>query len=133
MGSIRKVNSINASHSEAETTEESAIDSVDQLVDQGNLTEEAICEAQQRFAIAPSPTESNASLEAEVAQPKETAEALKVGVKRSYSVGDRVHWTNCPTYCEQFAPFEITSIDGDYAKLDLINKPVPLAELRRAL
>jgi hypothetical protein len=137
---IRKVNSINASHSEAETTEESAIDSVDQLVDQqltkvnqGNLTEETICEAQQRFAIAPSPTEPNASLEAEVAQPKETAEALKVGVKRSYSVGDRVHWTNCPTYCEQFAPFEITSIDGDYAKLDLINKPVPLAELRRAL
>jgi hypothetical protein len=120
---IGKVNSINASHSEAETSEESAIDPVDQLVDQqltkvnqGNLTEEA---------ITPSPTEPNASLEAEVTQPKETAEALKVG--------DRVHWNNCPTYCEQFAPFEITRIDGDYAKLDLINKPMPLAQLRQAL
>jgi hypothetical protein len=84
---IGKVNWSNASHSEAETSEESAVDSVDQQltkVNQGNLTEEA---------IAPSPTEPNASLEAEVAQPKETAEALKVGVKRSYSVGDRVHWT----------------------------------------
>jgi hypothetical protein len=128
---IGKVNSSNANHTEAETSEESAVDSVDRLVDQelikvsqGNLTEDA---------IAPSPTEPNASLKAEVAQPKEIAEATKVGVKRSYSVGDRVHWTNCPTYCEQFAPFEITSIDGDYAKLDLINKPVPLAELRRAL
>jgi hypothetical protein len=128
---IRKVNSINASHSEAETSEESAVDSVDQLVDQqltkvnqGNLTEEA---------IAPSPTKPNASLEAEVAQPKETAEVLKVGVKRSYSVGDRVYWDNCPPYCERFAPFEITSIDGDYAKLDLINKPVSLAQLRLAL
>jgi hypothetical protein len=116
---IGTVNWSNANHSEAETSEESAIDPVDQKltkVNQGNLTEEA---------IAPSSTKPNAPLEAEVAQPKETAEALKVG--------DRVHWNNCPTYCEQFAPFEITSIDGDYAKLDLINKPVPLAQLRRAL
>jgi hypothetical protein len=124
---IGKVNSLNASHSEAETAEESAIHTVDQQltkVNLGNLTEEA---------IAPSPTELNARLEAEVAQPEETPEVLKIGVKRSYSVGDRVHWNNCPTYCEQFAPFEITSIDGDYAKLDLINKPVLLTELRRAL
>jgi hypothetical protein len=128
---IGTVNWSNASHSEAETLEKSAVDSVDQLVDQeltkvsqGNLTEET---------IAPSPSEPNTSLEAEVAQPKETSEASEIGVKRSYSVGDPVYWTNCPTYCEQFAPFEITSIDGNYAKLDLINKPVPLAELRRAL
>src|SRR4028118_67606 len=42
---IGTVNSINASHSEAETSEESAVDSVDQQltkVNQGNLTEEAI-------------------------------------------------------------------------------------------
>jgi hypothetical protein len=115
---IGKVNSINASHSEAETAEESAIDTVDQQltkVNQGNLTEEA---------IAPSPTKLNPCLEAEVAQPEETPEVLKIG--------DRVHWNNCPTYCEQLAPFEITSLDGNYAKLDLINKPVSLAQLRLA-
>jgi hypothetical protein len=46
-----------------------------------------------------------------------------------FRVGDRVFWENCPSCCEELAPFEITAIDGDYAKLDLINKPVPLAEL----
>jgi hypothetical protein len=44
-------------------------------------------------------------------------------------VGDRVIWDNCPSHCEQFAPFEITAIDGDYAHLDLFSKPVLLAEL----
>jgi hypothetical protein len=136
---IEKVNLINASHSEAETSEELAIDPVDSLVDQkltkvnqGNLTEEAICASseraapltQQRNDFVPFLTEPNAPLETEVAQPQETAAALKVG--------NWVHWNNCPTYCEQFAPFEIISLDGDYAKLDLINKPVPLAQLRLA-
>jgi hypothetical protein len=49
-----------------------------------------------------------------------------------FRVGDRVFWENCPSCCEELAPFEITSIDGDYAKLDLINKLVPLAELTLA-
>jgi hypothetical protein len=49
-----------------------------------------------------------------------------------FRVGGRVFWENCPSYCEELAPFEITAIDGDYAKLDLINKPVPLAELTLA-
>jgi hypothetical protein len=49
-----------------------------------------------------------------------------------FRVGDRVFWENCPSCCEKLAPFEITAIDGDYAKLDLINKPVPLAELTLA-
>jgi hypothetical protein len=49
-----------------------------------------------------------------------------------FRVGDRVFWENCPSCCEELAPFEITAIDGDYAKLDLINKPVPLAELKLA-
>jgi hypothetical protein len=49
-----------------------------------------------------------------------------------FRVGDRVFWENCPSCCEELAPFEITAIDGDYAKLDLINKPVPLAELTLA-
>ena len=44
-------------------------------------------------------------------------------------VGDHVIWDNCPSHCEQFAPFEITAIDGDYAHLDLFSKPVLLAEL----
>ncbi len=47
-----------------------------------------------------------------------------------FKVGDRVDWVNCPGHCERFAPFEITAIDGDYAHLDLFEKPVLLAELR---
>jgi hypothetical protein len=59
-----------------------------------------------------------------------SASAAKRDVgKHSYTVGDRVYWANCPGHCEQFAPFEITAIDGDYAKLDLFEKPVLLAEL----
>jgi hypothetical protein len=49
-----------------------------------------------------------------------------------FRVSDRVFWEDCPSSCEELAPFEITAIDGDYAKLDLINKPVPLAELTLA-
>ena len=49
-----------------------------------------------------------------------------------FKVGDRVIWDNCPSHCEQFAPFEITAIDGDYAKLDLFKKPVLLTELHMA-
>ncbi len=37
-------------------------------------------------------------------------------------LGDRVCWSQCPAHCEQFAPFEITAIDGDYAKLDLFER-----------
>jgi hypothetical protein len=54
-------------------------------------------------------------------QPKAEGDSLKVG--------DRVNWENCPAHCERFAPFEIMSLDGDYAKLDLFEKPVRLAEL----
>ena len=57
--------------------------------------------------------------------------ALKPGVKRSYSVGDRVYWTNCPVYCGKFGPFEIMWIEGEYAKLDLFPDLVPLKELLR--
>jgi hypothetical protein len=51
--------------------------------------------------------------------------------KASFNVGDRVYWSQCPGHCEQFAPFEITAIDGDYAKLDLFEKPVLLCELTK--
>jgi hypothetical protein len=47
-------------------------------------------------------------------------------------VGDRVIWLECPPHCESFAPFEVVGIEGDYAKLDLFAKLVPLAELRKA-
>ena len=56
---------------------------------------------------------------------------FKAGVKRSYSVGDRVHWTNCPVCCGKFGPFEIMWIEGEYAKLDLFPDLVPLKELLR--
>ena len=46
-----------------------------------------------------------------------------------FRVGDRVFWDNCPSCCEELAPFEIMAIDGDCAKLDLIKKPVSLTEL----
>ncbi|MBD1895510.1 hypothetical protein [Coleofasciculus sp. FACHB-129] len=49
-----------------------------------------------------------------------------------FRVSNRVFWKNCLSYCEELAPFEITAIDGDYAKLDLINKPVLIAELTLA-
>jgi hypothetical protein len=51
--------------------------------------------------------------------------------KASFQVGDFVHWSKCPAHCEQFAPFEITAIDGDEAKLDMFENPVLLVELRK--
>ncbi len=47
-------------------------------------------------------------------------------------VGDRVIWDNCPAHCASCNPWIITAINGDFAKLNLFNKPVPLSELRRA-
>jgi hypothetical protein len=49
----------------------------------------------------------------------------------SLKVGNRVYWSKCPAHCEELAPFEITAIDGDYAKLDLFPKPVLLVELTK--
>jgi hypothetical protein len=51
---------------------------------------------------------------------------------QQFQVGDRVNWSECPGHCEQFAPFVITAIDGECAKLDLFENPVPLVELRKA-
>ena len=58
---------------------------------------------------------------------KESDRALRNAFKQ----GDRVHWVNCPTSCEELSPFEIMWIDGEYAKLDLFPKLVPLKELLR--
>jgi hypothetical protein len=63
-----------------------------------------------------------------IAQPQATETGDKVD---PFKAGDRVLWTNCPTYCEKLAPFEIMWIDGEYAKLDLFPKLVPLSELLR--
>jgi hypothetical protein len=47
-------------------------------------------------------------------------------------VGDWVKWDECPAHCSSLAPFQITEINGEYAKLDLFEKPVRLADLSRA-
>ena len=48
-------------------------------------------------------------------------------------VGDRAIWDNAPAHCASITQWwEITAIDGEYAKLDLFSKPVLLAELRLA-
>jgi uncharacterized membrane protein YgcG len=46
-------------------------------------------------------------------------------------VGDRVIWDECPAHCADLAPFEVTAIQGDYGKLDLFSKLVPLSELTK--
>jgi DNA-binding PadR family transcriptional regulator len=46
--------------------------------------------------------------------------------------GDMVFWSECPAHCSSLAPFQVMSIDDGYAKLDLVEKPVPLTELSRA-
>ena len=71
----------------------------------------------------------------EAAEPLGTVDSLvtkTVAEVDRFKVGDLVIWDNCPCYCEQLAPFEITAIDGNYAHLDLFEKPVLLAELHMA-
>jgi hypothetical protein len=46
-------------------------------------------------------------------------------------VGDWVDWDDGPGYLEQFAPFEVVEIVGEQAHLDLIEKPILLARLRK--
>jgi hypothetical protein len=46
-------------------------------------------------------------------------------------VGDRVIWDECPAHCADLGPFELTAIEGDYGKLDLFSKLVPLSELTK--
>jgi hypothetical protein len=76
-------------------------------------------------------TEACKRLSAQKQQQIKEWEAELDELKASFKVGDHVYWSKCPAYCEQLAPFEITGIDGDYAKLDLFEKPVLLVELRK--
>lgn len=55
-----------------------------------------------------------------------------VATPQALKVGDMVSWSECPAHCSSLAPFEIMAIDGDYAKLDLFEKPVPTSQLSRA-
>jgi len=48
---------------------------------------------------------------------------------QEFKVRSQVCWSHCPPHCQQFAPFEITEIDGSYAKLDLFPKLILLSEL----
>lgn len=48
---------------------------------------------------------------------------------RQFQVGDKVMWTNCYAHLSSWQPFVITNIDGDKAKLDIYEHPVPLNEL----
>jgi hypothetical protein len=66
--------------------------------------------------------------QAQIEERKEELDKLTA----DFQVGNHVYWSKCPAHCEQFAPFEITAIDGDYAKLDLFENPVLLVELRKA-
>ncbi|MDV2998298.1 MAG: hypothetical protein N4J56_008003 [Chroococcidiopsis sp. SAG 2025] len=50
---------------------------------------------------------------------------------RPLQVGDRVVWEGCPSHCEWANPFIILKIDGDLARLDMVENPVPLNILRR--
>jgi hypothetical protein len=47
------------------------------------------------------------------------------------AVGDRVWWSQCPGHCAWANPFQILSIDGDTAMIDLYANPVRLSELVR--
>jgi hypothetical protein len=58
---------------------------------------------------------------------------LTTQVSEEFRVGAYVHWTECPAHCENFSPFEIMAIEGQYAKLDLFAHLVPLSELRKAI
>ena len=76
---------------------------------------------------SPETAEPQAIAEPEVtAEPQVKANELEVD---QFEAGDRVYWINCPTHCERLAPFAIMWIDGEYAKLELFSKLVPLSEL----
>jgi hypothetical protein len=47
------------------------------------------------------------------------------------NVGDKVIWTSCPPQFTSWEPFLIVDISGEKAKLDIVEKPVPLADLVR--
>ena len=75
-----------------------------------------------------SPNPPEAALTPATVNPPVLASGAEV---EPFKVGDRVYWSNCPGHCEEWAPFEIMWIDGEYAKLDLFPTLVPMSELLR--
>jgi hypothetical protein len=59
------------------------------------------------------------------------AARTSTGITTGLAVGDRVIWDECPAHCASLAPFEVMAIEGDFAKLDLFSKLVPLSELTK--
>jgi hypothetical protein len=57
--------------------------------------------------------------------------APSASVPDAIRVDDDVIWIQGPRHFEDFAPFKITAIEGDYAKLDMIPFLVALSELRK--
>ena len=53
-------------------------------------------------------------------------------IVRSFKVGDRVFREDCPGSYVRANPFTIMAIEGDYARLDLIETSVPLTDLSLA-
>lgn len=60
------------------------------------------------------------------------AEAPEKANVPQLNVGDKVIWTSCPPQFTSWEPFLIVAIDGEKAKLDIVEKPVLLADLVRA-
>jgi len=116
--SIEVVNTVNNS---SETPTEAGVDLDQQLVNNGQHGQQT---DNADPVIAP---DAISETEAWTEATEPPTEALL----QTFKAGDRVNWIECPAHCEDFAPFEIMAIDGDYAKLDLFQNPVALAELEK--
>jgi hypothetical protein len=68
------------------------------------------------FAIAPS---------IEVQQPDSQPE------ENSFKVGDAIFVASCP-HTDKHGPFPIERIEGDFAKVEMFAKLIPLSDLRRS-
>jgi hypothetical protein len=110
------------------TDEETILDLAEllQLCD----SKEALQEIRQISAFTPAVLNQSCKL----LSPERHAQIMQwvIELNQFLKVGDRVNWENGPAHCSNLAPFEIMSLDGDYAKLDLFEKLVPLSELERA-
>jgi hypothetical protein len=141
------VDSSELSHTEPTPVEQAATVQPEILhddIDRSSATEEDLAEIAQHLIDCPdvetlaalrqcwTPEEMNAACKRLSFEKHNQIKTWEIELNQVLKVGDRVIWENCPAHCSNLAPFEIMSIDGDYAKLDLFEKLVPLAELNRA-
>lgn len=110
-------------------TEEYEIVYVEELADDPWSEEsEELVEPSGAIATSDSPA-TTVTTESQTTDPPEPTIKAPPEIK----VGDSVYWDNCPGYLEQFAPFEVMELTSDAnAHKDLIEKPVPLTQLRKA-